>query len=416
MSDRAHVVSDDAAYERDKRMAADPDVDVRRQVARSPTTRPEILYYLAGDRSAAVRREVAANVRTPTQADALLVSDPDEDVRADLARKVALLLPGLSPDEQDQAGRRVIDIVEALARDQAVRVRQVIAETLKDVAGAPPALIRRLARDTEIVVAEPVLRFSPLLTDEDLIEIIAAPPAVGARTAIARRASVTSAVADAIVATGDDAAVAVLLANPSAQIREETLDLIVDLAPGRESWHPGLVRRPSLPNRLVQRIARFVAAALLRELEQRSDLDPAAHAAVAEEVARRLEACEAASRPGEAPEPETAEEIVTRMKAKGELDEAAVMQALNEGRRPFVRAALVALSGLPADVVDRILRSHSAKGIVALVWKAGLSPRVSTQIQLRLGGIAPKNLLSPRGGGWPLTPEEMIWHLEFFGA
>src|SRR3712207_6727631 len=107
----------DKSYERDKKLAADPDVKVRREIARSRTARPEILYYLASDAAVAVRREIAANARTPFQADLLLVKDPDEAVRADLARKVAALLPDLSADEQSQARERVIEMVTALAHD-----------------------------------------------------------------------------------------------------------------------------------------------------------------------------------------------------------------------------------------------------------------------------------------------------------
>jgi uncharacterized protein (DUF2336 family) len=404
----------DSTYERDKRLAADPDIQVRRGIARSRTARPEILYYLATDTAASVRREIAANERTPAQANELLVRDPDEAVRADLARKVAALLPNLTADEQSEARERVIELVSTLARDTAVRVRQVVAETLKDVVDAPADVIRRLAEDIELVVAEPVLRWSPLLTDDDLLEIIGGRPIPGAVAAIAQRAGVGGAVADAIVAADDEAAVAALLAKSSAQIREETLDLIVERAPARTSWHPGLIGRPVLPARLVKRIAAFVAATLLGKLEQRADLDAATRAAVSAEVGRRLDdAPEAAAKA----EPETAAEVVAKLKAKGALDEDAVVAAMGEGKRAVVKAALAALSGIGEAAVEKIMSSHSAKGIVALVWKAGLSPRLASQVQLRLGGIPPRQVLSARGGeGWPLSADDMTWHLEFFGA
>jgi uncharacterized protein (DUF2336 family) len=403
----------DANYERDKQLAGDPDVRIRRKIARSDKARPEILYFLASDEAAVVRREIAANTHTPYQADLLLVRDPDEAVRADLARKVAALLPDLSDDEQSQARERVIEMVTALARDTAVRVRQVVADALKDVAEAPADVIRQLAADIEIVVAEPVLRWSPLLTDDDLLEIIGGNPVPGAVAAIAQRAGVSTAIADAIVGQDDDSAVAALLANPSAQIREETLDLIVERAPARPTWHPGLISRPVLPVRLVKRIASFVAASLLRKLEQRTDLDPATRAAVSAEVGRRLND----DPPPEKEAGETAEEIVARMKKEGKLDEDAVFAAMGDGKRAIVKAALAVLSGIGDAAVDKIMASHSAKGIVALVWKAGLSPRLASQIQMRLCGIPPRQVLSARGGeGWPLSPEDMTWHLEFFGV
>ena len=41
--------------------------------------------------------------------------------------------------------------------------------------------------------------------------------------------------------------------------------------------------------------------------------------------------------------------------------------------------------------------------------------RLATQIQLRLGGVAPSQALDPRAGThYPLCPEEMAWQLDVF--
>src|SRR3546814_13175291 len=74
------------------------------------------------------------------------------------------------------------------------------------------------------------------------------------------------------VAPTDVSAVAALRANDSAQIREETLELILDAAPSHEPWHEPLVQRPNLPGKAAKRIAGFVAASLLQRLAGRKDL------------------------------------------------------------------------------------------------------------------------------------------------
>jgi uncharacterized protein (DUF2336 family) len=61
------------------------------------------------------------------------------------------------------------EALDALARDQVIRVRRILSEALKDVADAPPEVIRRLASDVELVVSGPVLQYSPVLTEEDLL-------------------------------------------------------------------------------------------------------------------------------------------------------------------------------------------------------------------------------------------------------
>ena len=88
--------------------------------------------------------------------------------------------------------------------------------------------------------------------------------------------------------TDDIDAVALLLGNDSAQIREETLDHILAKAPGRKSWHRPLVYRPNLSGAAVRRLARFVAVSLVEVLQQRHEMDDETAAAVVETLRGRL--------------------------------------------------------------------------------------------------------------------------------
>ncbi len=400
-------------YDTQKELAQSVKSADRRKLAQSTSARPEVLYYLAADIDPSVRAAVAGNEATPVQADLLLARDREPEVRVDLATKIARLAPGLSREAHERLRKLTSEVLEILVRDQVTRVRQVIAETLKDVADVPPEIIRLLARDCEIVVAGPVLEFSPLLNDEDLLAIIAEAPIAGALAAIARRAGVRADVADAIGASPDVDAVAALLANPSAQIREETLDRLVDRAPGIAAWHKPLVERPRLSAAVARKLAGFVADHLLRLLSERRDLDPATAREVAAVVKRRL-----ADEPPAAAKPaaggDGAIERARRLKQQGKLDEASVLAAVGHDRS-FVRAALAVLAELPLEVIDRVLGAHSPKGVTALAWKSGLGMRAAHKLQLQLGQIAPTAALKPReDGGYPLSAEAMQWQLDFF--
>lgn len=403
------------AYDESKRLARSERTEDRRRLAESQSVRPEILYYLAADPAVEVRRAIASNPATPRQADLVLAGDSDQGVRETLAAKIARVLPHLTQGEQDSVYRTTVQVLEKLARDQAVHVRRILAEALKDVAHAPAEVIARLARDCELGVAAPVLEFSPLLSEEDLIAIIAASPAVGALSAISRRRGVGGRVADAIVETGDVEAVAALLGNASAQIREETLNRIVERAPEHESWHEPLVRRPLLPAGVARRIARFVADSLLETLRRRSDLDPATASAVAAEVEKRLQ--ESGSGPaGEAKKADGASAMdrARGMHAKGELDEDAVLRAVNTGERPFALAALAVRSGINQRTIEHLFTLRSAKGVVALAWKCGFTMRLATQLQMRMAGIPPQQVLHARNGvEFPLSQADMNWQIEF---
>jgi uncharacterized protein (DUF2336 family) len=403
-------------YETQKALAASRQPADRRQLAESTSARPEVLYYLAADADATVRAAVAGNEATPVQADLLLARDHIDAVRIDLAAKIARLAPGLSSEAHERLKQMTHEVLEILVRDQVTRVRQVIAEALKDVADVPVEIVRLLARDGEIVVAGPVLEVSPLLSDEDLLDIIARAPIPGALAAVARRPVVHEPVADAIGASADVDAVAALLANPSAQIREQTLDRLVDRAPAVAAWHKPLVERPLLSAGIARKLSAFVADHLLRLLSDRRDLDPATARDVAAAVKRRLADAPPAAAAAK-PATETGEDALARarrLKQEGKLDEAAVLAAAGRDRG-FVRAALAVLAGLPLEVIDRVIGSHSPKGVTALAWKSGFGMRAAHKLQLQLAQIAPNAALLPRSdGGYPLSIEAMQWQIDFF--
>jgi uncharacterized protein (DUF2336 family) len=402
--------------EADKLAACSADVGDRLRIARRSNIQPELLYFLADDPSPDVRREVANNPSTPWRADAILVDDKDESVRRDLSAKLANLLPGLSQAAREKVRGRVIELIEILVRDEAERVRAALSEAIKTMDCVPQSVVKVLAADTVIVVSEPVLRFSPLLHERDLLEIITGRHANGALSAIAARQGLTQNVSDAIARADDSAAVATLLSNPTAQIREETLDAIVDRAPTNPNWHGPLVDRQSLPQRLLRRLATFIQEIFLSKLAGRSDLDDRTRAAIAQVVSDRGGVQEAEEPAHIGDENELTDERIKRLRRQGKLDENVVAEGLDKGDRPFVRGAIAALAGIEPEIVDKIVSGRSAKGIVALAWRAKLSPRLAHQLQLRLAGLSPRQALGPRNGEWPMTSDEMVWHLEFFGA
>ncbi len=432
MTHRADVL-DPSDYEAAKRMVQSEDPAVRRRVAEYPKTRPELLYFLAADAAAEVRKAIATNAGTPRQADLLLAKDREVAVRGAVARKIARLLPDLSADQASQIERLTVECLETLARDQATEVRGILVEALKDLPDAPHSVINALARDVELSVCAPVLQHSPILTEEDLVDIIMAGPVAGAMSAIAGRKTVSASVADAIARSDDEAAVTALLANPSAQIREETLDRILDQAPQHEPWHSPLVRRPRLPARAVARLASFVADNLLKVLQERTDLEPGAARELAEAVRTRVGKCAAGPTPirgpvdfgeeelGLAPEKEKPVERpsdkAARLNKEGKLTEKLLEGSLVEGDRAFVMAGLAELSQIPLPIVDRIIGTHAPRAVTALVWRAGLSMRFARQVQLRLAQIPPKTALNAREGVlYPMSDDEMRWQLEFFGV
>jgi uncharacterized protein (DUF2336 family) len=366
----------------------------------------DVLHYLAENGAPATRRAVAANPVAPPKSNRLLADDVDDDVRGELARKIGRLFPGLLEVEQKHLRDLTIATLERLARDEVPAVRAILAEEIKDHDCVPKAVIKQLASDTEPKVCEPVLEFSPLLEDRDLIEIIVANRASTVLSAVARRKKLSGEVSDAVAATFDIGAVSTLLANTSATIRTKTLDKIISQAAEVAEWHAPLVVRAELSSGAIRRLASFVASAFIDTLASHNGLDESTR----KHLKRKFEERQKAEAKSEVAQVEAAQRA-------GTLDEAFVAEAVEECRRETVVRALSLLAKTDEALVRHILESKSAKGATSLVWRAGLSMRVAFKLQTQVMRLKGPDVLPARGGvDFPLAEEEMRWHLSYFGV
>lgn len=411
MTDTTASESRQMDYEQAKKLASHTNPVVRRELAARPDVRSEFLYFLAEDASPEVRRAVALNPRTPVHVGPILARDPDMTVRTALAEKLGRLLPTIDQHTKAQVFDLCVQSLETLARDQVVKVRAAVATALADVACAPAGLIRTLARDIEREVAEPVLRACLLVTEGDLLELIVGDPKSWQLVAIASRAMVPVDVAEEIIAFGDVPAVTKLLDNSGAEITEYSIEQLVEKAREQEDYQKPLARRRKLPAELALKMCTFVDTSVMRLLRNRMDFDPDTMVEILETMRRRVDWIDSKI------EEESPAARCRAMLAGGDLTEAAIMDALSWDDRPFVLEALALKSQIPPELIDRIFMAGSAKGVTALVWRAGLSMRSALQVQAKMAGIAPKKLLNAKDGtDYPLEPAEMVELLEFFGV
>lgn len=398
------------SYEDAKLIAASKDVGARSELAAFDDLEPEILYFFASDEAPEVRRAVATNDGTPLQADQILAHDMDAEVRYQLARKIGRLVPVLTKDETDRLTDMAMDVLAILAQDDLPRVRATIAEEIKRADNVPPDIIRRLARDVEEIVSAPILEYSPLLSDEDLMEIIGGGCGGSALVALSRRKGLAEQVADAVVNTLNVQAVAELLGNNTTRITDQTLDMIAVEAEDVVEWHAPMVDRENLPARVIRRIATFISAALMDKLIEKNEEQAELVEELRQTVRKRIEKGDFAEDDSDW---ESAEERTLKLFKTGDLTEDAVITAIDANDNAFVRYALMHLSDLPFKTVSRMLNTGSGKAVTAVVWKAGLGMTTADKIQKKIAHIQPKSLIRPGAdGGYPMSAEDLNWYIE----
>ncbi len=406
------ALPDELSYEDARAVLESRERAMQRELAGRADAEPEMLYYLATKGEPSTRRAVAANPATPAKADRVLTDDVDPSVRQELARKIGRLLPALLTSEREHVRDLTLETLQKLADDQLPRVRAILAEEVAALDCVPKDIVLKLAHDVDETVNVPVLEYSPLLSDADLLELIATARAQSALAAIARRRGVSETVSDAIVASLDIPAVAALLANPNARIREDTIEKIVDHAEAIESWHGPLAMRTDLSLRALRRIAGFVGAALIEQLGERHGLDDETQAHLNRCLRQRVERDDEKSRSAA----DTVRADVLKAYETGALTEDYVECATLAGKREVVFESIAVLAPAHRTTVDKIFASRSAKAITALCWKAGLSMRVAFKIQSAVAKLRADELLPARAGvAYPLTETEMEWHLSYFG-
>ncbi|VAW18078.1 hypothetical protein MNBD_ALPHA09-1954 [hydrothermal vent metagenome] len=378
------------------------DTKAMMELALCDHTPPEMLVILSQAPENDIRAAVAGNPSTPSAVDRSLANDEDPTVRAALATRLAALLPDMHTAEQQKFAARATRILTSLAHDTDIAVRRILSEEICRLDGIPKDLVKKLAQDVDDLVAVPVCQYSPLLDDDDLISLVASRGTGLALAAIARREGLGADVSAILVDTGDIDAIGALLDNKSAQIRENTLDLIVGQADGVTSWHEPLCARPEITSSLAMKLAEFVATSLVEQLAARQDLDDETTARLSRQVGEAL-----ARNPAPKPRDDTMVDVPS---------ETDIRTAIEARREAQLIRLIAARANVGSNVIRRILATRTPKPIVALAWKSGLTMRTAEMLQRYPGFVPDKRVISCGDDElFPMTETDMEWQLATYG-
>ena len=323
--------------------------------------------------------------------------NPKADVRADLAQRLVALLPHLNASTHQQLFGHVMAALYHLAADDITPIRVALASALKDVAKTPQVLARQLAQDAERAVAEPMLRHSLSLSDDDLLAIINTHPASWQVETVAQRPLVTAQVARGIVATANQAAHIALAKNNGAQIPQGLQQTLATHAQNNAALKAALAARGRLSNVARQAVQQQTFLALHYYLKRQVGLnDQLADAVVAATIRRAQTGHNTA--PAAATNTDLADWLIL-----GEFEKIVV--------------SLAARANIHPDIAQKMLATQSAKPTIALCFKAAVPMRFCFEVQQRLARVPVSQLIYPKDGtDYPLDMAEIKWQLEFFGV
>ncbi len=291
-----------------------------------------------------------------------LLASPDAGVRAEIAGKIAAQHAHLTGRERLMAE----DIFRVMVKDAEVRVREALSHQLKDSPLVPHDLAMALARDVESV-AVPVLQFSEVLSEEDLIALVQSESS-GKLQAMARRERVSTNVADALAESGDRKVVAVLAANQGADLREPTLAKMVErYSASDDEIGLALVDRRDLPVAVVERLMTHVSEKIRAHLMARPDLSPETASALLVQ-ARELAVLGIAQSGGDV------NELIEHLAGHDRLTPSIILRAVCMGDLVFFEAGIARLAGISVENARALIHDKGKRGFAPLYRKAGLPP------------------------------------------
>ena len=292
-----------------------------------------------------------------------LLTDPSAGSRAQTAEKVAKVFDAeaLSPRERALAE----DIFRIMVHDAEVRVREALANNLKTNPMVPHDVAVDLARDVASV-ALPVLEFSEVLTDGDLVEIIRAQDP-DKQVAIASRRTVSETVSEALVDTRNESAVSRLVQNPGAEISEGSLGRVLHEMGNNEVVLKALSERPRVPVAIAERLVTLVSENLQARLSTRADLSPDAITDLILQIRER--AVLSISSDGDS---HALEALVRQLKAKGRLTPSISLRALCMGDIAFFEVAMAEMAGIPVENARELIHDAGPLGLRAIFRQTGL--------------------------------------------
>ena len=289
--------------------------------------------------------------------------------REQLFRNMAQLFSYVSDRCDDEQVAQYDEVLCQLAELVEVEARIHVATLLAPLARAPGTVVVKLANDT-IEVAKPLLEFSNVLSDDDLIDIITR-QSEAHREAIAGRRQVAERVGEAIAEHGKTNSVIRLVRNANAELGPATLEKLVERASEDPQLAEDLRGRGDIDWKSLRGEIDEASTKVLESLgEVEQHFDPVAAGKINAVVYNRMR-----NRAGfSGTDWKVAYNQVKALSDRKQLDDRALARFARFGYGPHCAAALTVMLKIGPEVFVKWLASQDYVAVTVALRAARLEP------------------------------------------
>lgn len=296
-----------------------------------------------------------------------LSKKPQLGVKSMIARKVSLYYNGRTVTPTGM--RLAEDIFRIMVRDVEVKLRQVLADSLKNSRNLPEDIVNSIVRDSDSV-SIPFIKYYSTLSNEDMIKILDI-PSINKQKAVAQRMNLPEEISEYVVEKCPEEVVGILISNETASIHEKTFMKIVEKYSDSEAIKECLVYRSEIPTSVVEKIANDLSEDLKKRLVLSHNLPMDLAADIIEEVKEKttLRISEDYSSDRQI------EELVHQLYVSNRLTANLVVRSICMGDLKFFEYALVYLSNTPIVEIRKTLFSMQADFVVRNLLRKAFIPK-----------------------------------------
>jgi uncharacterized protein (DUF2336 family) len=230
---------------------------------------------------------------------------------------------GLNERERDLMRQ----ILRRLTLDVEMAIRIALAQRLAADVTAPHDLILLLV-DDRIEVARPLILNSPLLTESDVLKLIASADA-GHQEAVAARPHIGVPVTDALAGSENESVLMALVRNTTARISDSGYRTLVEKSRALTGLQEPLIHRPDLPPQLATSMCEWVSDALKSFIKTNYQMPPKAVEAALSGAVRMVKI--QPSDPKDTPT-DSAKKLIDKLAGSGQLKTGFLMRVLSQGQ------------------------------------------------------------------------------------
>jgi uncharacterized protein (DUF2336 family) len=298
----------------------------------------------------------------------VLNGDANITERDQLFRNMAQLYSYVSDRCDDEQVAQYDEVLCQLAELVEVEARTHVAKLLAPLERAPGNVVNKLAND-EIDVAQPLLEFSNVLSDDDLIDIVSTRSGAH-RVAIAGRTVVPERVGEAIVEHGGSPSVVRLAANKQAELTPSTVERLVVRASTDAALASNLRGRTDIDWNSLRSQISDAGQKVLETLGETRAVDPVTAGKVSAVVYNRMRNAVGFS----AHDWKVAYNQVKALADRQQLDERALLRFVRFGYGHHAAAALTVMLRVQPEVMVKWLAAQDYVAITVALRAMGVSP------------------------------------------